>query len=135
MGPEDLVDQKEKRRIIREQGGTFHAHGMAQADEINQGRFAVTGGPNVTGSTPVPSYPQASAPFQRDPVPDEPPLGVDINAMPFELSTVSMSHPAVEQLAPAGAAASLENLPPTADESGDAGASLFSNQETEDGNG
>jgi hypothetical protein len=41
------------------------------------GRFAQVGAATVIGSTAVPQYPQASAPFQRDPVPDEPPLGFD----------------------------------------------------------
>jgi hypothetical protein len=33
----------------------------------------------VVGSTAVPQYPQASAPFQHDPVPDEMPLGYRID--------------------------------------------------------
>jgi|SRR5215471_19305483 len=36
---------------------------------------------NSSGSTATPQYPQASAPFQRDPVPDELPLSFDNPAL------------------------------------------------------
>jgi hypothetical protein len=85
-GPEDEVSQAEKRRIIREQAGTFFSHAQTQAGELSGGRFAATGTPHVTGATPVPNYPAAAA-HQRDPVPIEPPLGIDINAMPEQNPT------------------------------------------------
>jgi hypothetical protein len=73
-------EQRERRetlpndqRGVREQGSTFLAHTNSDAG----GRFATVGAATVIGSTAVPQYPQASAPFQRDPVPDEPPLGFD----------------------------------------------------------
>jgi len=86
---EDQIDQHERRatlendlKVLQERGSTFHQHAQAQADELNQGRFRSTGVPTVVGQSAVPNYPQASTPFQRDPVPDEPPLGVNVNAMP-----------------------------------------------------
>ena len=55
---------------VREQSGTFLSH--THMDE--GGRFAQVTNAYVVGSTALPQYPQASAPFQCDPVPDEPPL-------------------------------------------------------------
>jgi hypothetical protein len=87
---ENQIDQAERLatlendRKLREQqrGSTFHQHAQAQADEINQGRFRATGVPNVIGSTPSPAsqYPAAGG-HQHDPVPAEPVLGYDINAL------------------------------------------------------
>ena len=57
----------------REQGGTFFTHAQAQAGELSGGRFGAIGTPNVTGTTPVPSYPAASPSWQIQ-LPDEPPL-------------------------------------------------------------
>ena len=106
-----------RRRQQQAQGGTFFQHGLAQADEVNQGRFAATGVPTVTGSTPVPSYPAASPSWQIQ-LPDEPPLGFDNPALD-ESSAV----PCVEATcAPAGAAAAAERLPPGSAQSDDAGA-------------
>jgi hypothetical protein len=79
-GPEDEVTQAERRRILRE-GTTFHQHAQAFADEINQGRFAATGAPTVTGATAIPKYPAAGA-HQADPVGTEPPLGFSVDDMP-----------------------------------------------------
>jgi hypothetical protein len=93
MGPSDQEEQADKRRVMLQDAdvrananrsddtGTFLSHAQAQADEINQGRFAALGTPHMVGSTLAPSYPAASA-HQRDPVPDEPPLGFAIDAMP-----------------------------------------------------
>ena len=90
MTTSDQEYQAEKRRVMlqdadvrqQQQTSTFHQHAQAQADEISQGRFRATGVPTVVGQSAVPKYPQASTPFQRDPVPDEPPLGYPIDAMP-----------------------------------------------------
>jgi hypothetical protein len=117
-GPEDEVTQAERRRILRE-GTTFHQHAQAFADEVNQGRFAATGVPRVVGSTPVPNYPQASTPFQSDPVPPEPPLGFSIDQL--EPSALPCAE---ETCAPAGAAHAAGNLPPTSAQPDDAGAPL-----------
>ena len=101
--------------LEQRRGSTFHQHGLAQADEINQGRFAAVGVPHVVGSTPIPKYPElpASSPFHHDPVPNEPPLSAYENPA---LSAVSF--PAAEQLgAPAaGSAPPSELTPPSADD-------------------
>jgi hypothetical protein len=58
--------------------------GSAYIDHYTQemgGRFAQVGAATVIGST-APQYPQASTPFQRDPVPPEEPLGYEIDRMP-----------------------------------------------------
>jgi hypothetical protein len=126
-GPEDDIAQAEKRRIIREQqqGGTFFQHGLAQADELSQGRFAATGAPRVVGSTPNPAaqYPAASSAHQTE-LPPEQPLGYSVDDMPgLEPST---AFPVVEQTdAPAGATAAAERLPPGSAQPDDAGASSF----------
>jgi hypothetical protein len=98
-------------RVLRERGSTYHQHGVAQADELSQGRFAATGVPSVTGATPVPSYPAAGA-HQADPVGTEPPLGFSVNDL-----GPSTDLSAVEQLgAPAaGSAPSSEVVLPLAD--------------------
>jgi hypothetical protein len=93
-GPEDEVSQAEKRHIIREQATTMHQFGQSQADEINQGRFAAIGTPNVTGTTAIPSYPAASSSWQIQ-LPDEPPLGFENLALE-EPSAASMLY--AEQL-------------------------------------
>jgi len=63
-------------RRQQEEGGSMHAHALADAD-TPRGRFSAVSAVHVVGSTAVPQYPQASAPFQFDPVGDEPPLGLD----------------------------------------------------------
>jgi hypothetical protein len=56
------------------------------------GRFAQVGAATVIDSTATPQYPQASAPFQCDPVPKEEPLGYRIDAMPeLEQSSLFLS--------------------------------------------
>jgi hypothetical protein len=70
---ETLLQDADLRR--QQQGGTFYQHGLAQADEINQGRFAATGSLRVVGSTPTlaSQYP-ACSPALAVQLPDEPPL-------------------------------------------------------------
>jgi hypothetical protein len=87
---ESQLDQEERRRVLandasvrrqqRERGSTYLDHVEPSAG----GRFAVIDQPTVVGSTAIPQYPQASTPFQRDPVPDEPPLGLDNPALELE---------------------------------------------------
>jgi hypothetical protein len=91
---ENQIDQAERRAVMRneqrvreEQRRVFAPdqsepkqattmHQFAQADaETPRGRFSAVGAAYVVGSTAIPQYPAASGPFQRDPVPDEPPLG------------------------------------------------------------
>ena len=58
----------------QQRGSTF----LAQTHNDVGGRYgAAQPSPYVIGSTPTPIYPQASAPFQHDPVGLEPPLGPD----------------------------------------------------------
>jgi hypothetical protein len=65
---EDQIDQAERRetldndlKVLRERGGTFFQHGLAQANDMAGGRFAAIGASSVTGSTPIPQYPAAAA--------------------------------------------------------------------------
>jgi hypothetical protein len=98
---ESQIDQEERRRTLqndvrvkqqREQASTLHQHAQAQADEINQGRFAAMGTPNVTGQSAVPysslpKMPDGNPWAGPDLVGDEPPLGFDNPEL--DLSTVS----------------------------------------------
>jgi hypothetical protein len=78
-------EQEESRRVFADQSlpnraTTFHQ--FAEADAATpMGRFSAVSAAVVVGSTAIPQYPQASAPFQCDPVPDEPPLGLDNPAL------------------------------------------------------
>jgi len=71
------------RKVLEQRGSTYHQHGVAQADELSQGRFAATGAPRVVGSTPNPAsqYPAASAAHQTE-LPPEQPLGYSVDDMP-----------------------------------------------------
>jgi hypothetical protein len=112
-GPEDEVSQAEKRRIIREQA-TMHAHAVAEAAMMETGRFAAVNATIVTGATPIPKYPAASASWQIQ-LPDEPPLSAYENPAledPADVSPVSPSA-ATDDPAPApsgGDAASSGDL-------------------------
>jgi hypothetical protein len=112
------------RQQQQAQGTTMHEFAQSEANQ-DLGRYgAAMGKPTVTGSTPIVRYPQASAPWQGpDPVGDEPSLGYSIDQL--EPSAV----PPVEDGAPAGATASAENIPPSQDQSGDAGAPLPRDQD------
>ena len=74
-------EQDERRRVldndrkVREQGSTFLAH---THNDVG-GRFAAISSPVVVGENQIPNYPAAY--HQVDPVPDEPCLGIDVNAM------------------------------------------------------
>ena len=91
MTTSDQEDQAEKRRTllndarVREQSrdsdtGTYLSHTHSEVG----GRFAVTEHQTITGVvSPAPPPLPANSPWHgSDPVPDEPPLGYDINAMP-----------------------------------------------------
>jgi hypothetical protein len=75
------LDQADRKEVLendkRVRGSTFLDH----TTNDTGGRFAQVGAAHVVGSTATPNYPQASAPFQCDPVPDEPPLGFDNPAL------------------------------------------------------
>jgi hypothetical protein len=97
-------EQEERRRVfVQDQSlrsSTLHQH--AQADAATpMGRFSAVSAAYVVGSTATPNYPAASAPFQCDPVPDEPPLGLDNPALePSTLSPVEDSAPVSEVPSP-----------------------------------
>jgi hypothetical protein len=115
------------RKVLEQRGSTFHQHGMAQADELSQGRFAAIGSPTVIGAKPSPStqYPAAS-PSHQVSLPAEEPLGFSVNDL-----EPSANHlpPVEETCAPAGAAAAAGNLPPASAQCGDAGAPLSQQDE------
>jgi len=83
---EQQREQEETRSVyapgqsLPKQATTFHQHALADA-ETPRGRFSAVSAAYVVGSEPIPRYPQASGPFQHDPVPDEPPLGLDNPAL------------------------------------------------------
>jgi len=92
-GPEDLLSQAEKRRVmlqdadVRNQSrngdtGTFLSH--THIDDAG-GRFVAVNAATIVGSEPAVKYPQlpSASPWSgADPVPDEPPLGYSIDAVP-----------------------------------------------------
>jgi hypothetical protein len=71
--------QAERRKVLKD---TLFARQQNTADDAG-GRFTKLTPTNVTGSTPVPSYPQqpTNSPWHDNPVPPEEPFPVDINAM------------------------------------------------------
>lgn len=81
------INPKETREIIendattkRDQRSTFAQ--FAQSDAATSlGRFNAVANATVIGSRPSPASHYPAAFLQCDPVPDEPPLGVDINAL------------------------------------------------------
>ena len=86
--PADEFTQSFKRKILaedRDRLSTYRDHAEANADLELGGRFAKLTPTTVTGSTPTHQYPKlpADSPFNQAAtmVPDEPPLGIDINAM------------------------------------------------------
>jgi hypothetical protein len=111
-------EQEERRQVLENdkalrgassQGSTF---AQFAASEVGTplGRFSAISNPVVVGSEPIPKYPAAF--LQHDPVPTEPPLGVDINAMepvgqPHELKA------SISSLGPPDLAEAQE--PPTLD--------------------
>ena len=96
----DQLVQAERRRVfapnLPRQSSTLHQHAIADAD-TPRGRFSAVSAAYVVGSTPTPAtaYPAASA----HPVPDEPPLGYRIDAMP-DLEPSALSSCSAEQTGP-----------------------------------
>jgi hypothetical protein len=70
----------ENDRRVREQGSTFSQFAESEASEP-RGRFTTHSASTVIGSTPSPASQYPAAFQQHDPVPDEPSLGQDVNAM------------------------------------------------------
>jgi hypothetical protein len=93
--------QAERRRILEnDRLNTYQAHAAASVDEERGGRFSVRTKPTVVGQSPI-SYPKQpeGSPWACDPLPIEPPLGVDINAMevtgePHERTELAPTDPA-----------------------------------------
>jgi hypothetical protein len=85
--PADELSQAFKRKILaedRDRLSTYRAHAEANADLELGGRYSKVTTVTVTGASPTHQYPRLplSAPSnQAMMVPDEPPLGIDINAM------------------------------------------------------
>jgi hypothetical protein len=96
----------------REQGSTFldHTH-----DDLSGGRFAAIGAPTVVGRDAVIKYPAAAA-HQHDPVPDEPPVGYDVNEMPPLEPSMAVNSPSIEDMAgisaPADTGGAPSSVPP-----------------------
>jgi hypothetical protein len=80
-GPEDEVSQAEKARMLREQASSILDHARAAANDLGGGRFAGVNPTTVIGAEPAVRYPAASSSWQVQ-LPDEPPLGFAIDAMP-----------------------------------------------------
>jgi hypothetical protein len=84
--PADELSQAFKRKILaedRDRLSTYRAHAEANADLELGGRYSKVTTVTVTGASPTHQYPRLplSAPSnQAMMVPDEPPLGIDINA-------------------------------------------------------
>jgi hypothetical protein len=75
----ERLEAVENERRLRNQGSTFSQ--FAESDAATPlGRFKEVSNPTVIGATKVPQYPAAY--LQHDPVPDEPPTGVNINEHP-----------------------------------------------------
>jgi hypothetical protein len=118
---EVLENDRRVREQQQQRGTTFHQYAQAAANDDAGGRWATVNAVSVVGAEPAVKYPAAAA-HQRDPVPTEPPLGYCVDEMaPLEPSTVSSSFPVEDTGAPAGAAHTADNLPPSA-ESDDTGA-------------
>jgi hypothetical protein len=82
MNNADDISQAERRRIMAEDRRlrTYAGHAQASLSDEVGGRFSVQGKPSVVGASPI-SYPAqpSDSPWHHDPVPDEGPLGYDIN--------------------------------------------------------
>jgi hypothetical protein len=92
MTTEFQREQQDRRRVLRDdarlreqqtkdQSGTFLSH--THIDDAG-GRFAAVNAASVVGAEPLVTYPQlpSSSPWAGpDPVPDEPPLGYEVNRL------------------------------------------------------
>jgi hypothetical protein len=116
----------ENDRKVREQASTFFQHAQSSIDDELGGRFAKTNSTAVTGSTPLPSFPPLppSSPWAGpDPVPIEPPLGYNVDALehpghfsPVEaqVPTPAAPSPLTEADGQRGVGSSSEEEPPDA---------------------
>jgi hypothetical protein len=83
-------EMAERRRVVREQGGTYHQHALADA-ATPRGRYDQINAVNPIGSNAniAGAYPAAAA-HHRDPCGPEPPLGYAIDAMPSDEALADM---------------------------------------------
>jgi hypothetical protein len=75
------ADQVERDADQRRRENTLLARAQADADEVG-GRFAKLTPTVVVGISPSPYPPLPEGSWMADPVPPEPPLNEDINAVP-----------------------------------------------------
>ena len=102
-------EMKERRALAGSTSATTYFQQSQVAEELDAkaGRFAKPS--VVSGSEPAVRYPRlpSSSPWASDPVPVEPPLGIDVNALeptgelhelvgPLALTSVSQSTDVVE---------------------------------------
>jgi hypothetical protein len=76
---EDRKEYLENEKRLRAQGTTFARFAQSEAGEA-RGRFAAHEQSQVVGATPIPKY-EGAPNWAYDPVPQENPIGVDINAL------------------------------------------------------
>jgi hypothetical protein len=108
----DPESQAERRRVlqndarVREQSrnGDTSSY-LDHVEPLLGGRFAVTEHQTITGvvSPSPPPLPTNSPWHGSDPVPDEPPLGYRIDAMPEQESSMAMWSSSIEATGPASA--------------------------------
>src|SRR5215471_21074574 len=97
-------EQEDRRRTmqndarVREQGGTMHAHALAEA-QTPRGRFSAVETTYVVGSKPTIAYPAAGA-HQADPCGTEPPTGYRIDDLGPEYSLAHGQGDAVDAPSP-----------------------------------
>jgi hypothetical protein len=76
---EPLKEPQDIKEGIGEGASTMHQFAISEANQPS-GRFAATGKATVVGATPAPTYP-AGPNWASDPVPPEPALGFEIDAI------------------------------------------------------
>jgi hypothetical protein len=118
------AEQLERREVLendlREQCSSFSQFAQSEAAEA-RGRFTAHEKSTVIGSTPTPASAYPAAFLQHDPVPDEPALGVDVNALeptgePHELKARPAPLEPSCLPSPAQALPSRSQAPPLANE-------------------
>ena len=76
-----LAVHQNDERVRR--GGTYHDIAASEAGALG-GRYGAVSKTGVIGSGPTyPRLPASSPWAERDPVPDEPPIDIDVSAMPI----------------------------------------------------
>jgi hypothetical protein len=104
MTPSAAKENRERAEIMKdearlrdqERASTMFEHAVSSANDETGGRYSAIGKQRVVGSTPMAAtiYPAASAAHQVQ-LPPEPPLGIDINAMPDLASPTGLASPVV----------------------------------------